>query len=172
MITEEEERPETRAAGINSVAELIAHACAFENEAAERYAELAAAMKRRASAEVADVFRKLSNLQSMHAADINRRAAGLDLPRVPPWPFPTAAPARGPETVSLDAFREPPTPAQALRLALVNEQRGHAFYAAVAARATDPEVKQIAEEMAEEELEHVALVEAWLERFFAAAGDG
>jgi rubrerythrin len=51
---------------------------------------------------------------------------------------------------------------QALELALHNEIRGRDFYAWVAESTPDPEVRRIAEEMAEEEREHVALLKKWL----------
>ncbi len=57
------------------------------------------------------------------------------------------------------------TPHHALRLALHNEQRAYDFFAKVAAEAADQSVAQLASEMATEEQEHVALMQAWLAKY-------
>ena len=49
---------------------------------------------------------------------------------------------------------------QALELALHNEVRGRDFYAEVAAKSPDAEVRQVAEEMAAEEDTHVKMLPA------------
>jgi rubrerythrin len=54
--------------------------------------------------------------------------------------------------------------AQALRLAMENEQRAHDFYADIARNAPDPAVRELAAEFAEEEKEHLDLLIAWREK--------
>ncbi len=54
--------------------------------------------------------------------------------------------------------------AQALRLAMENEQRAHDFYAAISREAPDAEVRKLAAEFAEEEQEHLDLLVAWREK--------
>ena len=53
---------------------------------------------------------------------------------------------------------------RALKLALHNEVRGMDFYAQVAGRTRNPEVRQLAMEMAREEGAHVELLRDWLAR--------
>jgi rubrerythrin len=50
------------------------------------------------------------------------------------------------------------TPWHALNLALAGEKRALAFFTSIAQTATDPGIKRMAEEFAEEENEHVNLV--------------
>jgi hypothetical protein len=50
------------------------------------------------------------------------------------------------------------TPWGVLDLALINEERTFAFYARVAAKTSDPEARALAETLAAEELDHVALL--------------
>ncbi len=56
------------------------------------------------------------------------------------------------------------TPCHALQMALKAEQNAFAFYDRLAQTATDPEIKQLATEFAEEEREHVELVLKELEK--------
>jgi rubrerythrin len=55
------------------------------------------------------------------------------------------------------------TAPQALRLALHNETRGHAFYAHVAATSSDAQVRRMAAEAVAEESEHVARLQKLLD---------
>ena len=54
--------------------------------------------------------------------------------------------------------------AQALRVAMENEQRAHDFYANISLEAPDDEVRKLAAEFAEEEQEHLDLLVAWREK--------
>ena len=57
------------------------------------------------------------------------------------------------------------TPHHALQLAMKAERGARDFYAGVAGRVDDPVIRAAAEEFAEEEAEHVAELERWLERY-------
>jgi rubrerythrin len=67
---------------IRSAAELYAHAIAVEREAAERYAEFAQRMNDLGDEEVASVFARLAGLEVGHLAALERRTAGIALPRL------------------------------------------------------------------------------------------
>ena len=56
-------------------------------------------------------------------------------------------------------------------MALQGECYAAEFFADVAASASDPEVRKMAAELAEEEREHVTLVEKWLARYPKPARD-
>ncbi|MDT8319571.1 MAG: ferritin family protein, partial [Xanthomonadales bacterium] len=76
-----------------------------------------------------------------------------------------------PETADYGDLHYLMTPHQALSLALLNEQRARDYYLGIAGRSSDPEVKALAGELAEEEREHVSWVEQWMERFPPAEPD-
>ncbi len=145
------------------VASFLAHALAFENEAAERYDELADTMDVHRNKDVAQLFRRMANFSRMHADAVKGRASDVELPHFKPWQFQWKE-AEGPEVAPVERTHYLMTPFHCLQLALHNERRGHEFYKSVADANADPEVKRLAEQMAEEELEHVQVLEEWLSR--------
>ena len=148
---------------IGSVGEFLAHAYALECESAERYEELADSMETHHNLEVAALFHRLAEFGEEHAAEVRRRAEGVELPRIPPWEYQWSCP-EGPETSCTDEIHYLMTAAKALAIALLNELRGRDFYARVALESDDEQVRGIAAEMAEEEEGHVALLREWMER--------
>ncbi len=54
------------------------------------------------------------------------------------------------------------TSAHAMQMALETEQSAHDYYASVAARAENDDVRRHAREFAEEEAEHVGYVKSWI----------
>ncbi len=147
----------------NAVASFLAHALALETEAAERYAELADAMAVHNNPEIAAVFRQMAEFSQLHAQSVRRRTEGHDLPRLRSWEYRWSTP-EPPEVGDVADTHYLMTPWHALRFALNNERRGHAFYAGRAEGAEDPEVGRLAAEFAAEEGEHVATLERWLAR--------
>lgn len=141
----------------------LAHALAFENEAAERYDELADTMEAHNNAEVAKLFRRMANFSRMHADAVKGRADGAELPHFKPWEFQWKD-AEGPEVAPVERTHYLMTPYHCLQLALHNEKRGRDFYQGVADANSDSEVKRLALQMAEEEQEHVVVLEEWLAR--------
>lgn len=146
------------------MAELLAHAHAMEAEAVERYAELAEQMEVHNNREVAELFRRMAEVEARHVARVRDRAAGIALPRLAPWQFVWRG-AEAPEAIDATDAHYLMTPWHALRLALVAEQRGFRFYADLAATAVDAEVRALAAELADEEQEHVGLMRQWLARY-------
>ncbi|MBB3263383.1 hypothetical protein FHW79_000979 [Azospirillum sp. OGB3] len=151
-------------ANIHDPALFLAHACALEEDAANRFADLSEAMKTYGNADVAAFFAKMAEFSRLHLADARKRSAFRDVPVLAPgdfqWPD-----DESPEAASMEGSHYLMTVDYALELALDSEKRGHAFYADVAASTTDPEVRMMAEEFASEEAEHVAELERWIERF-------
>lgn len=146
-----------------SVQELMVHAYAMENEAAERYAEFADAMEVHNNLEVAELFRKMARIENLHAQQIRERMGWHEVP----------APASGayrwdaleaPETADHGELHYLMTPHHALQIARINEERARRFYARLASAATDDAVRTAAEEMRDEEAEHVQLIDEWLAR--------
>jgi len=146
---------------MNDVERFLAHAVQLEREAARRYEELAAAMQTEGNAELKAFFARMAHFSRLHLADAMARGGFRDLPPLAAheyeWPEGTS-----PETadwVGVDAQMDARA---ALVLALESERRGHAYYAAIAATTTDPEVRRLAAEFASEEAAHVAELEKLL----------
>lgn len=148
---------------INSLPEFLAHALELEVESAQRYRDLADAMQVHNNPEVAELFNRLAGYGDDHAAEVEQRAVGLELPYIPPWDFKWSCP-EAPEAPCLQDAHYQMTTCQALELALHNEVRGRDFYYQVASGSNDPAVCEAAAEMAAEEEEHVAMLRQWIER--------
>lgn len=141
---------------VRSMAEFFALARAMEADAAARYTETARQLREQDGGDLADVFDRLAETEQGHVHQVEQWAKHRDegsLPEVP-WPIP-------------DTFDAPPqevagsrlmTPYQALASAVRHEERSFAFWSYVAAHADSAEVKDAAERMALEELEHVSLL--------------
>lgn len=157
---------ETEPAGgfrdMDSVAEFMLHAITLEDESARRFDELAGALGTHNNAEgVVALFRKMEHYSKQHLAEALDRAADMKLPRLQPWEFKWPE-AESPEMADIAESHYRMTVWHALNLALDSEKRGHAFYATLADRSADPDVRRMAAEFAEEEAEHVAILEQWL----------
>ncbi|MGC2856391.1 ferritin-like domain-containing protein [Novispirillum sp. DQ9] len=148
--------------------EFLAHAITLEEESAVRFDELADALEVHHNGEVVELFRKMAHYSRLHLADARKRAEGLDLPHMAPWQYKWPD-AESPETVEVFDAHYKMTPFHALSVAVDSERRGQAFYADVAATCPDAAIKALAAEFAEEEAEHVALLEGWLARTPAPA---
>ncbi|MGY6587470.1 MAG: ferritin-like domain-containing protein [Wenzhouxiangella sp.] len=144
----------------------LAHAVVLEDEAAERYDELADAMDNHNNAEVAALFRKMAGYSRLHraeAVDHARQHAG-GLPPLKSWEFHWPD-DESPESANLTLSHYLMTPHQALELALQAECSARDFYAGVAERSELPAIVELAREFAEEEGEHAEALEVWLKRF-------
>jgi rubrerythrin len=150
----------------SSLAGLYAHALAIERAAAARYDELARFAMDRGNRSLGALFTHLAAREAQHAKSIGLRTQGLDLPLLKSWQY-RWSDAGPPETVAEGLGPRIATPHDALKVALEAEQRAHAFYEAVFAAATDPDVKLVAAALAQEEAQHVE----WLERALATAPD-
>ncbi len=145
----------------DEVGSFLAHAIALEDEAAERYSDLADTMDTHNNGEVAALFRQMAEFSRRHADSVRERAVGVEVPERKPWELMWSEP-EGPETAPVERTHYLMTPYHCLQLALHNERRGHAYYADQAAKAGDADVRRMAEEMAAEEAEHVRLLEEWV----------
>jgi rubrerythrin len=146
---------------LKSVEEFLAYAINLESEAAERFGQLADSMDTCGNHEVGKLFRRLSDYSRLHLADARARAGFQEIPAMKPedfiWPG-----LESPETAAIwgaDPFigRE-----QALEIALDAETASQAYYQSVLDATTDPEIKRLAREFAEEESEHVAELQKWI----------
>ena len=147
---------------ISDLDTFLAYSLALEEEAAERHDELADMMEVHNNPDVAATFRKLAHYSRLHAQEIREQSTDLQLPKIAPWDFEWEG-GEPPETADTDEVHYLMNRAQALRLAMENEQRAHDFYADIARHAPDEAVRALAAEFADEEREHLGLLSAWLE---------
>jgi len=163
---------------LRSLDELFALAHAMENEAANRYGELAEDMRRQNKDDLASVFTQLAVAEREHVESVARWSQS----RRAKAPDPTLVRWEGPEIFDEDTATELKTsrlmtPYRALAMAVRNEERAFAFWSYLAAYSEDPEIKKASETMAREELDHVALLRkerrrAYHREYDRKSGDG
>jgi rubrerythrin len=148
---------------VGSSAQLYAIAYEIEADAVERYKLLADQMQTHNNHELARIFLDLARAEGLHADEIRRLAGdlGVESKRGPIGSWRTESP----ESADLNAAHYLMTPRDALQMALAAEERALAFYTGLASAAIDPAVKKLAEDLVEEELEHVELCHRLLRRY-------
>jgi rubrerythrin len=143
-------------------ADFMARAYSMELEATERYAQFAEQLETHNNREVAQLFRKLADIEALHAKNI------LEEMKWPSMPAPTASYAwaglEGPETAPFDSLHYLMQPWHALEIALRCELEAQKFYDGIAASKAPKAVREAAREMAAEEAEHVRLIREWMKR--------
>lgn len=143
-------------------ADFMARAYAIELEATERYAQFAEQMEAHNNREVAQLFRKLADIEAIHARRILDEMQWPTMPAMPPayaWETP-----EGPETAPFDSLHYLMQPWHALEIALRCERQAQSYYEGIAASRAPKPVRDAAREMAAEEAGHVTLIEEWMKR--------
>ena len=153
--------PEPGVATTPSLADFMAQAIAMELEAAQRYEEFADAMEAHNNPEVAAMFRKLAVIEAKHGDQLLAQMGWTELPFQPRIAFEGF---EGAETAPVDAVHYLMKPWHVLELALAGEERAVRFFDHLARTTDDAAVRSAAEEMREEEREHVELVRAWMRK--------
>ena len=147
---------------LESVEEFLAYAVRLEREAADRFAQLADAMKSCGNIGAGKLFRRLSEYSRMHLAEAQARSGYRDIPKLEPndfeWPD-----LESPETAAIWAADPLIGRDQALEIAITAEAAGLRYYQAVYDATDDPEIRALAKLFVEEESEHVAELEKWIE---------
>lgn len=147
---------------VPTLEDFMARAYAMELEATERYAQFAEQLDTHNNREVAELFRKLSHIESLHARRILEEMGWPSLPALAPacaWESP-----EGPETAAADAVHYLMQPYHALEIALRCELQAQQYFEGIAAGEAPPGVRKAAVEMADEEREHVRLIRDWMRR--------
>ena len=152
-----------RSAAFETTEEFLAHAVALECEVADRYETMAHAMEVHNNTAVAELFHRLARASEKHAEEMRKRARGKALPRMAPWEYRWGDSA-APETPAMRHLHYLMTPYHALELARTAELKAQGYYAAVASQSVNPDVRAMAAEFADEEAEHVDLINAWMSR--------
>ncbi|SOD91052.1 ferritin-like domain-containing protein [Caenispirillum bisanense] len=150
---------------MTGVPEFLAHAITLEQEAAVRFDELAGMLEVHNNHKgVVDLFRKMAHFSRLHLAEAKERAEGVDVPKLAPWEFKWPG-DESPESGTIEDAHYLMTAHHALTLALASETRGYDFYQGLADKAADAQVREMAQEFADEEADHVATLKEWLTRY-------
>jgi rubrerythrin len=140
---------------VSSTEELLAVAHAMEEEAGRRYRDLAARMRRRGEAGLAELFTFLAGIEGKHAGRIEAQS----LQTLGRGPRPVRLGWEVPENFDEEeASSRLLTPYLALAVAVRNEDRAFAFFCYVAAEADNENIRVLAEDLAKEELTHATLL--------------
>jgi rubrerythrin len=142
--------------------DFMARAYTMELEATERYAQFAEQLDTHNNREVAQLFRKLADIEALHAKRILEAMHWPSTPALPPayaWEG-----AEAPETAPFDSLHYLMQPWHALEIALRCEQEALKYYQGIAAGRAPKQVRDAAREMAEEEEEHVQLIRQWMKK--------
>jgi rubrerythrin len=149
---------------VKDITTFLAHAIQVESDAARRYEDLTHSMEAYGNAEVEALFRQLGELSRRHLKWAMTRGAFQTLPHLTreqfEWPD-----GISPEAVGWQGVDGVMDELGALELALEGELGGWEYYKAVAEATNDPEIRRMAAEFAEEESEHVAELERWIEKY-------
>jgi len=149
---------------VEDVNVFLAHAVELEREAARRFEELAESMRADSNLEVEKFFRQMAIFSRKHLAQAMERGGFHKLPALAAkeYVWPDGVSPEQFDWIGVDSMMDVGT---ALGIAVNGERRGFAFYAGVAVNTHDPEVKAMAKEFADEEAEHVAMLEKWIVRY-------
>ncbi len=136
-------------------------ALSIEEEAQERYESFAKITGGRYAGDAADMFRQMAGYELRHRASlVNRRRElfGNEPRRIRADDLDDVeAPDRGAPRTFMSAR-------QALEVALASEEKAEAFFEASLQTVSDPGVRQLFEELRDEERKHAALVRGRLEK--------
>lgn len=131
----------------------------IEEEAAERYRELASQMELHHTPEAAAFFHFMVSNEERHRAQLAGQRAALfgnepaTVTRAMLWDV---------EAPEYDEVRASMTERQALEVARRSEVKAHDFFVAALPSVSNPEVKRLLEELRDEEVEHKRLLDAEL----------
>lgn len=153
---------------VTSMAQLFAIAAAMERAAIDGYTKLAERMRNEGRLDLADVFDHLIAEERMHLKNVEHwcnavTGAGPN-PTLSGWDPQASYDDEGIDVVApelLSAYR-------AFSVAVRNEERAFSFWSYLASQTSSHELRAAAEQMAREELEHVATLRRERRRAFHA----
>ncbi len=146
---------------MTTYAEFMARAYTMELEAQERYQQFAEQLETHNNTEVAQVFRKLADIEGKHARQILSQMRWTAMPALPPA---YAWEGEAPETAPFESVHYLMQPYHALEIALRGEIRAQQYFEEIARAAKTEGVRAAALDLAGEEREHVELIKSWMQR--------
>ena len=133
----------------------------IEEEAGDIYEEFAEQMENQHTAEAAKFFRSMIQNEKKHGEELTERRVALFGGQARRVDRSMLFNVEAPEYEKARAFM---SRREALNVALDCERKAQAFFRGALEHVTDPEVKRLFEELAEEEVHHEKLVAAELDR--------
>jgi rubrerythrin len=136
----------------------------IEDEAAERYEELAHQLEIHRTPEAAAFFRSMVRNEATHRARLLERRTRLcgDAPRTVSW-----AMLWNVEAPEYDEARAFMTVRQAMETALRSEEKAHAYFVAALRHVREPEVRALLEELRDDEIQHQDMIRREMARLGA-----
>jgi rubrerythrin len=147
---------------IQTLEEFLAHGIAIEREAAERYREFERHFADVDEHVLSGLCRNLADHEGEHLDEMIDRSHGLTLPAIAAEDYSWLEGA-SPEAPARELFYAVSSSRDLLLLALRAEAGAQFFFAWVARTTPDPQVRQLAREMAREEAQHVRWIEQAME---------
>ncbi|WP_375262803.1 hypothetical protein [Palleronia sp.] len=140
---------------VRTVPDLHALASGMASQAVALYSDLGARMAEFGNENAREAFKRVEALQRGHAGEID------------------PAPSDLPEVFRDEGLRDLRlvTPYRAFALAVRNEERAFAFWSYMSAHATNPAVKEEAERLALEEMDHVKALRSERRRAYQSSSD-
>ena len=149
---------------IQTVQELIAYTCALELEAADHYQELADQMEVHNNLEVAELFRKFSDLSNRLKEHYISSSRDEKLPDVKPWDyrFECIELLRSDSNSDVHYLM---TPYHAIELALRCKQRLAEFFSSISQTHSDEATRSMAKDFKDEQDKHLSILQQWLTEY-------
>jgi rubrerythrin len=148
---------------IDTLEAFLALSMLLEFESADRLTELALRMRQHEAEELAQLLDELAVNSEKHASEIQELSDGHVLPELATLDLSWEG-LEGPETTAYGSVTAQTQVDEMLQIALRNEIRGQDFYANISLRSPSPEVRKLAAEFADEENEHVMMLQQRIDR--------
>lgn len=138
-----------------TLGEALAFAVALERDARDRYLTLARSMRDYGESMASEFFWRMAHLEEEHRVTLEKKWMSVVAEGAARHSMPAVHSVEGPLS---DEVAMGLTLRAALELSLAAEERAHDFFVQAQGRLSDPEVKGLFAELAEEEVEHRALL--------------
>ena len=148
----------------NLIADLpvfLAYSLELEKEAAERLSQFSLIMEKNKQPDLAETFKRLAKFSEDHANEVEKICEKRNIP-LSAANNSDADNRESPETFHYDDAGFSMTTREAVQTMLVQEKASADFYAEVARRTVNPEIREFALTFAREEREHAEALEKWL----------
>ena len=146
---------------ISDLPVFLAYSLELEKEAAERLSQFSSIMEKNKQPDLAETFKRLAKFSEDHANEVANICKKRSIPLSPASNF-DAAEQESPETFQYDDAGFSMTTREAVETMLTQEKASADFYAEVANRTVNPEIREFALTFAREEREHAEALEDWL----------
>jgi rubrerythrin len=145
---------------VDTIETFLSLSMLLEYESADRLRELAKFMLNHQATELSELLETLAGYSDQHASEIRELSEGKVLPELVTLDLSWEG-LEGPETTAYESVNPQMTVEDMLLIALRNELKGQDFYIDISLNSPDEAVRKLAAEFANEENEHVVMLEKW-----------